>query len=135
MLHTNKTLELNLRIYYEDTDAAGVVYYANYLKFFERGRTEWLRGLSFDHTDFMTDENIAFVVAAVEIQYKKPAVLDDLICIKTSITDMKNASMTFRQSAHRGDDILSYGDVVVCCVNLDTMRPTPIPSKIREFFK
>lgn len=135
MHHQNKPLELNQRVYYEDTDAAGVVYYANYLKFFERGRTEWLRSLNYDHTEFLNNDRIVFVVRAVEIQYKKPAVLDDLICIKTSVSEIKNASITFKQSVHRGDDLLSYGDVVVCCVNADTIRPTPIPPKIRELFE
>src|SRR3546814_6175927 len=92
---------LDIRVYYEDTDAGGVMYYANYLKFFERGRTEWLRRLGVDQSRLAEKEKRIFVVKNVEIQYRKPARLDDLLAIHSKITRVGPASVNFRQAAMR----------------------------------
>ena len=97
---------LNIRVYYEDTDAGGVVYYANYLKFFERGRTEWLRRLGVDQSTLAAREHRIFVVKKVEIQYRKPAKLDDLLAIHSKITRIGPASINFEQQALRDGELL-----------------------------
>jgi acyl-CoA thioester hydrolase len=90
-----------LRVYWEDTDASGVVYHANYLKWFERARTEWLRALGYSQDKLMTEVSIAFTVASIEILYRRPARLDDEVEVFTSIAELKNVSLTFSQVLRR----------------------------------
>jgi acyl-CoA thioester hydrolase len=105
---------LDIRVYYEDTDAGGVVFYANYLKFFERGRTEWLRRLGVNQTQLADSAKLIFVVKNVEIQYRKPARLDDLLTIQSDITRLGRASIHFRQAAVRAGELLCESDIHVC---------------------
>lgn len=121
-----------VRIYYEDTDAGGVVYYANYLKFFERCRTEWLRSLGHNQTDLVATENIVFVVKSVSADYKRPAKLDDHLETGLKLTHMGRAQLQFDQWVDRlntdgSRETLVTGNVKLACVNLTTLRPAPIP--------
>jgi acyl-CoA thioester hydrolase len=121
-----------VRIYYEDTDAGGVVYYANYLKFFERCRTEWLRSLGHNQTDLVATENIVFVVKSVSADYKRPAKLDDDLETGLKLTHMGRAQLQFDQWVDRlntdgSRETLVTGNVKLACVNLTTLRPAPIP--------
>src|SRR5690606_37292887 len=111
---------LDIRVYYEDTDAGGVMYYANYLEFFERGRTEWLRRLGVNQSTLAVRENRIFVVKKLEIQYRKPARLDDLLAIHSRIARVGPASIHFCQSAQRGEELLCESDIQVCCVDART---------------
>ncbi len=86
--------KIDVRVYYEDTDAGGVVYYANYLKYIERGRTEFLRGLGFDQDALIAQENVLFVVRSIEANYLSPALFNDLIEVQTEIKSMSHASLT-----------------------------------------
>ena len=123
---------LPVRIYYEDTDAGGIVYYANYLNFFERGRTEFLREFNIQQ-DILLTENIAFVVRKVSMDCIKPARFNELISVKTTITNRKKASLTFQQEIlHEKGELLCQAETLIACVNLQKMKPTAIPAEIIE---
>lgn len=120
-----------VRIYYEDTDAAGVVYYANYLKFFERCRTEWMRWVGHDQSDLARDERIAFVVKSVTCEYLKPARLDDALTVGLEVEKLGRAQVVFRQHVRRGEEELVTGTIQIVCVNVDKMKTAPIPDFLR----
>lgn len=122
---------ISARVYYEDTDAAGVVYYANYLRFCERARTEWLRSLGFEQRDMLTAQNVAFVVRSVQADYLAPARLDNLLSVVTRITDIGRASITFAQSVLRGEELLFDSRISVACVDTVRARPIAIPAALR----
>ncbi|MGX2955581.1 tol-pal system-associated acyl-CoA thioesterase [Ursidibacter sp. B-7004-1] len=120
-----------IRIYYENTDAGGVVYHAQYLNFFERARTEFLRSLSFSQENLLRDK-IAFVVKKIEIDYKVPARLDDLLNVETTIIDIKKASILFQQKLLKDNLCLSEAKVLVACVDLNRMKPIAVPQEIYQ---
>ena len=119
-----------VRVYYEDTDAGGIVFYANYLKFFERARTEWLRSLGVQQQALLDTDNTAFVVKSVTLDYHASARLDDQLTIQTSVARLGRASVQFLQQAWRGDTLLNTAAVTVCCVDIATMRPRPLPDHV-----
>lgn len=123
---------LPIRIYYEDTDCGGVVYYANYLKYFERGRTEFLREKGFSLTDFH-DKGILFVVTGVEIEYLSPARYNDLLLVDTQLTDISRATITFKHSIKRegSEKELVKGTVVLASIGKDG-RPIGIPEELKK---
>jgi acyl-CoA thioester hydrolase len=125
--------EWSVRVYYEDTDAGGVVYYANYLKYMERARTEWLRRLGFGQQALMRESGIVFAVRQVNIDYLLPARLDDMLTVEALIDSVSKVSLTFRQRILRAPDtVLSEGSVKVVCLDRNSFRPRAIPSDIRE---
>lgn len=121
-----------VRVYYEDTDSGGVVYYANYLKFMERARTEWLRSLGFEQDQLLAQEGIIFAVRSVDVGYHLPARFNDALEVSSFVSDKGRASITFEQEVRRqgGDVVLCSGKIRVACVDIHTMRPTPIPKAI-----
>jgi acyl-CoA thioester hydrolase len=121
-----------VRVYYEDTDAGGLVYYANYLKFMERARTEWLRSVGFEQDRLLEREGIVFAVRRVELGYHRPARLNDQLEVRSAIAAKGRASLTFRQEVWRvGDElVLCGGKIKIACVELKSMRPTPIPKAL-----
>jgi len=123
---------LSIRVYIEDTDAGGIVYYANYLNFFERARTEWLRASGIEQS-ITIHANRLFVVRSCSLQFNAPACLDDQLHIVTEIDSVTGASVTFLQRAERAVDgtILVSGTVEVVCVAADTKRPKPLPKQLR----
>ena len=121
---------LPLRVYYEDTDASGVVYYANYLRFIERGRTEMLRLLGVSHRALDAGAGIAFAVRRCEIDYLAPARLDDEIEVHTAIAAVGGATIEARQSVRRGKDELARGTLRLACVGADG-RPRRVPGAVR----
>ncbi len=124
------------RVYYEDTDAGGVVYYANYLKFLERARTEWLRALGFDQRDLMRDAGILFAVRHVEIDYLLPARFDDELRIEAAVEQVSKVSLTFAQRIVREPDtVLCTASVKVVCLDQQKFRPAAIPDNIRELIE
>jgi acyl-CoA thioester hydrolase len=127
--------ELDIRVYYEDTDTGGVVYYANYLKFFERGRTEWLRRLGVDQSDMARCEHKVFVVKSLQIQYCRPARLDDLLTVRSTVTRVGPASINFDQAALCDGELLCQGAIQVCCVDQNTFRPTPFSRELRALLE
>ena len=116
-----------VRVYYEDTDAGGIVYYANYLKFFERARTEWLRSLGIHQQDLLSTEAAAFVVRSASVEYLGAARLDDQLTLRLSIEKLGRASVQFAQQAWRDDTLLASANVKVGCVDAATLRPRSIP--------
>lgn len=124
-----------VRIYYEDTDAGGVVYHANYLRFMERARTEWLRQRGFEQDQLLKDPGILMVIGHIDIRYLKPARFNDELYVKTSIQKWGKASMVFAQEIYRAGDNpepLTTSTVKVVCVSAETFKSTAIPTVIRE---
>lgn len=120
-----------IRVYYEDTDAGGVVYHARYLHFFERARTEWLRDLGFSQQNLLA-QSIAFVVKTMKIDYKTPARLDDQLTVATQVQAIKGARIIFQQRLLKADCCLCEAEVVVASVNLVKMKPISIPEPIKQ---
>ena len=121
-----------IRVYYEDTDAGGVVFYANYLKFFERARTEMLRHLGFEQDQLIEIQNLIFVVRSVKVDYLKPARFNDLIEVNSAVTEKKKTSLIFKQSILREDLLLCDAEIRIACLDAQTMKPKPIPTEILE---
>ena len=122
-----------VRVYYEDTDAAGVVYYANYLKFMERARTEWLRSLGYEQGALGDREGVLFVVRTVELEYRRAARLDDSLQVLTDVESRGRASLVFRQAIVRDADrtsLLCSGLIGIACVQAESFRPTRIPNSM-----
>ena len=119
-----------LRIYYEDTDAGGIVYYANYLKFFERARTEWLRQVGINQVDMALQYQAMFVVKSTSVDYHLPAQLDDELQITTVVEKLGRASLVFVQEARRNDQLLVTGKIKVGCVDTQSVRPCAIPGNV-----
>ncbi|MES9856387.1 MAG: tol-pal system-associated acyl-CoA thioesterase [Sedimenticola sp.] len=122
-----------VRVYYEDTDSGGVVYYANYLKFMERARTEWLRGLGFEQDELLEKEGILFAVCKVAVDYLRPARFNDELLISAKISKQGRASLTFQQEITRTDgQLLCRGEVQVASLDAVRFRPVSLPSTILE---
>jgi len=122
------------RVYYEDTDAGGVVYYANYLRFAERGRTEFLRAGGYDHKQVREEHGAVLVVRHLEVDYRAPARLDDLLDIETQVVDCKNSSLTMRQVISRAAAVLVEMKVVIVAVGIDSGRAVRLPPQLRQIF-
>jgi len=124
------TFTVPVRVYWEDTDAAGIVFYANYLKFFERARTEWLRGFGFGQEELRRD-GVAFVVSETTLRYLKPARLDDVVDVSVEVVHLGQASLHLAQQARRAGELLAEATIRIGCVELGTFRPCRIPNDIR----
>ena len=115
------------RIYWEDTDAGGVVYYANYLKFMERCRTDWLRDLGIDQLQLRAERQLQFAVVSVAVDFLRPAVLNDEILVTAELTRLSGATITFKQTIMRGDAQLIDASTRVACLDSGSLKPRPIP--------
>ncbi|OCF96398.1 tol-pal system-associated acyl-CoA thioesterase [Gilliamella sp. wkB308] len=129
-----KEFNWNARVYYEDTDAGGVVYHARYLAFYERARTELLRQLGISQHKLL-QESIAFVVKKMDISYHFPARLDDLLTINSKVDQIRKASIIFKQTIiNENNQVISSADVVIACVDITKMKPCGLPkSLVLEF--
>lgn len=121
-----------VRVFYEDTDAGGVVYYANYLRFFERCRSEWFRSLGFALSELAHREGVLFMVASAQVDYLRPARLDDLLHIDARISQRAASYVVFEQQARRGTTILSRASVKVACIDAHSLRPRRLPPAVVE---
>ncbi len=119
-----------IRIYYEDTDAGGVVFYANYLKFFERARTEMLRDLGFEQDDLRANEGLIFVVRSVHVEYLKPARFNEQLQVSATVIHSKKTSLIFEQLITRQHELLCSGEIRIACLDAQSMKPKAIPSVI-----
>jgi len=128
-----KAHQFSLRVYYEDTDAGNVVYYANYLKFAERARTEMLRDLGYNHAKLKEQEGTLFVVRSCNVEYKAPARLDDELTMQTEVVSVGNTSMEMQQNVLKGGNVIAEMQVQLVCVNA-TGRPVRIPEEVRALF-
>ena len=127
-----KELSWPVRVYYEDTDAGGVVFYANYLAYMERARTEWLRALGYSNSALAADSGVVFAVRRVEVDYLAPARLDDELEATASVEDSSRTSLTFRQQVRRGEQVLCSGTVKIVCLDSERFRPTGIPKSLLD---
>ena len=122
----------SIRVYYEDTDAAGIVYYANYLRFFERARTEWLRALGVSQQRLAAEEGLQFVVVQADASFIKPARLDDALVATAAIAERARSFLTFVQELLRGDELLARAQVKVACVDRSSLAPRRLPAWLIE---
>lgn len=130
-----KPFEWPVRVYYEDTDAQGVVYYANYFRFMERARTEWLRALGVDQVGLLQDERRIFVVTQTSAEFLVPARFNDKIVVTAKLAGLSRATFDIEQNIYRGSlegELLLRGGVKAACLNADTLRPTRVPASIFE---
>lgn len=126
------THRFDLRVYYEDTDLAGIVYYANYLKFIERGRSEWVRDNGVDQTALRDTKGLVFAVRHLSADYFKPAKFDDILVVETTLKGLKGARIELTQCVSRGEDQLFSCDITLVCMTLGG-RPARIPADICQF--
>ena len=119
-----------VRVYYEDTDAGGVVYYANYLAYMERARSEWLRSLGFDNQTLADQLGVVFAVRRACVDYLQPARLDELLDVSLILKKRGRASLLFEQQVRRGDVLLCQGEILLACVDVNSFKATAIPQKI-----
>ncbi|MEE9159058.1 MAG: tol-pal system-associated acyl-CoA thioesterase [Gammaproteobacteria bacterium] len=125
-----------VRVYYEDTDAGGVVYYANYLKFMERARSEWLRKLGFEQDQLLRKEGLVFAVRKVSLEYLKPARFNDLLSVSVKIVEQGAASIDFDQGiSGQAGNMLCQGRIKIVCVDAISLRPRPLPGVILSELK
>ncbi|MBY0498616.1 MAG: tol-pal system-associated acyl-CoA thioesterase [Nitrosomonas sp.] len=123
---------LPLRVYYQDTDAGGVVYHSTYLNFMERARYEWLRELGFNANALITDSNVLFMIRSIDIDYLKPAVLDDLLNITVSVLEVGRCRITLFQEVLCSHIKLVNATIHVVCVGAEKLKPVSIPASLRE---
>ncbi len=119
-----------VRVYYEDTDAGGVVYYANYLRFFERARSEWLRSLGYDQRELAQRHRVVFVVRSVAVEYLRPSVFDDSLQITVEPVKVGAGSIELAQRALRDEEVLATANVRVVCVDTGNFRPVRMPQHL-----
>jgi len=124
-----------VRVYYENTDAGGVVYHAEYLKFYERARTEWLRALGFEQPELRARDGLIFVVRGMQIEYRQPARFNELLEVRSRLCDLGRSRFVFEQSLVRGAVLLNRATVEVVCVAESGFRPTALPARIRQQFE
>ncbi len=124
------TFKYSLRVYFEDTDAGGIVYYGNYLKFMERARSEWFIQQSIGMKSLMNDHQLVFVVSRTELNYLRSAKLEDILEISTELTELRRVSAVFKQSVIRNGEVICEGITKVGCVNTETLKPCAIPPAV-----
>ena len=124
-----------LRVYWEDTDAGGVVYHAQYLAFLERARSEWLRALGFAQDRLRSEHDLVFGVRAMQLDFRAPARLDDLLDATASLRECRNASLVFAQDVRRDDRLLLSAQVRIAVLAASTFRPRPLPDALQDQFK
>ncbi len=128
----NKIFSLPVRVYFQDTDAGGVVYHASYVNFMERSRTEWLRTFGYSNAGLMKELGVVFVVRSLKLDYLKPALLDDLVTVTSQIKEIGRSRVTLLQSVLRGEELLTEGEVHLVCVDVQTFKPVSVPDVLRK---
>lgn len=128
---TAATFTWPVRVYWEDTDAGGVVYYANYLKFMERARSEWLRALGFDQTRLRDEQGLVFVVRKATIDYLRPARFDELLAVSARLIQWGRASLVMSQTIER-DEVLATAEITLACVSAQNFKPVRIPEEMMQ---
>ena len=134
-MSNSKIFSLPMRVYFQDTDAGGVVYHANYLNFMERARTEWLRTQGYSNAGLMKEFGSVFVVRSLKLDFLKPALLDDLLEVTAQIKDVGRSRIVLAQTVRRGEEVLTEAEVHLVCVSLESFRPVSVPEVLREQWK
>jgi acyl-CoA thioester hydrolase len=127
-----KVFALPVRVYFQDTDAGGVVYHASYVNFMERARTEWLRTHGYSNAGLMKEFGVVFVVRSLKLDYLKPALLDDLLEVTAQIKEIGRSRLNLLQSVLRGDELLTEAEVHLVCVSLEGFKPVSVPEVLRK---
>ena len=127
--------EWGVRVYFEDTDSGGVVYHANYLKFMERARTEWIRNFGLNQTKLKKEDKVMFVVRKIDIQYKIPARFNDELIVQTNCIRTTNYSLMLKQNILRGKEIITEGKVEIVCISADFFKPVRIPKIAKQLME
>ncbi|MDP2693350.1 MAG: tol-pal system-associated acyl-CoA thioesterase [Gallionella sp.] len=130
-----KVFALPVRVYFQDTDAGGVVYHASYVNFMERARTEWLRTHGYSNAGLMKEFGVVFVVRSLKLDYLKPALLDDLLDVTAQIKEIGRSRLNLLQSVLRGDELLTEAEVHLVCVSLQGFKPVSVPEVLRKRLK
>lgn len=130
-----KIFSLPMRVYFQDTDAGGVVYHANYLNFMERARTEWLRTHGYSNAGLMKEFGVVFVVRTIKLDYIKPALLDDMLDVTAQIKDMGRSRLNLMQSVGRGNEVLAEAEVHLVCVSVESFKPVSMPEILSKQLK
>jgi len=130
VIGTSPDFRWPVRVYWEDTDAGGIVFYANYLKYFERARTEWLRSLGHAQEAMRAEAGIMFIVTDTSVRYRRPARLDDVLDVTVQVQHAGRAQLTVVQQAWRGTELIAEGSIRIGCVDAGTYRPQRIPFSI-----
>ena len=130
-----KIFTLPVRVYFQDTDAGGVVYHASYLNFMERVRTEWMRSFGFSNAGLMKELGVVFVVRSLKLDYLKPALLDDLLTVGVQLKEIGRSRVTLYQSMMRGEEVLAEAEIHLVSISLDTFKPISVPNVLREQWK
>lgn len=125
--------QLPIKLYFEDTDTMGIIYHANYIKYFERARTDWFRAAGFQPM-VMADMGVGFVIRKADIEWLSPLMMDDVIVATAQVKKMGNASVTLEQTIIREDVIVCCAQIVVVCVGTQSKKPIPIPEEIKAVF-
>jgi acyl-CoA thioester hydrolase len=131
----HKVFSLPVRVYFQDTDAGGVVYHASYVNFMERSRTEWLRTFGYSNAGLMKELGVVFVVRSLKLDYLRPALLDDQVAVTSQIKDIGRSRLNIHQTVMRGDEVLVEGEVHLVCVNVETFKPVSVPDVLRNQWK
>lgn len=131
----HKVFLLPTRVYYQDTDAGGVVYHANYVNFMERARTEWLRTFGYSNAGLMMELGVMFVVRKLELNYLRPALLDDMLSVTALLKEVGRSRITLEQKVLRGDEVLAEGEVHLVCVGAESFKPVSVPEVLRRQWK
>jgi acyl-CoA thioester hydrolase len=127
-----KVYSLPVRVYFQDTDAGGVVYHSNYLNFMERARTEWLRAHGYSNAGLMKEFGMVFVVRSIKLDYLKPALLDDCLEVTAHINEIGRSRVSLIQSIMRGAEVLTEAEVHLVCVSLASFKPSSVPEVLRK---
>jgi acyl-CoA thioester hydrolase len=126
---------LPVRVYFQDTDAGGVVYHASYVNFMERARTEWLRSFGYSNAGLMKELGVVFVVRSLKLDYLRPALLDDMLSVTAQIREVGRSRISLAQSVLRDDEVLTEAEVHLVCVSMATFKPVSVPEVLREQWK
>ncbi|MDD5300658.1 MAG: tol-pal system-associated acyl-CoA thioesterase [Gallionella sp.] len=130
-----RIFSLPVRVYFQDTDAGGVVYHASYVNFMERARTEWLRTYGYSNAGLMKEFGSVFVVRSLKLDYFKPALLDDLLEVTAQVKDIGRSRISLLQSVRRGDEVLTEAEVHLVCIALESFKPIRVPDVLRVQWK
>jgi acyl-CoA thioester hydrolase len=132
MNNSSKVFALPVRVYFQDTDAGGVVYHASYVNFLERSRTEWLREHGHSNAGLMKELGVVFVVRSLKLDYLRPALLDDLLTVSTQLKEIGRSRVALHQQVLRGEEQLVQAEVHLVCVAVDSFKPVSVPQALRE---
>ena len=132
MNEKNLLFSLPVRVYFQDTDAGGVVYHASYLNFFERARTEWMRTHGYSNAGLMKEFGVVFVVRSLKLDYLKPALLDDMLSVTAQLKEVGRSRVALLQSVMRGEEILLQAEIHLVCVSKDSFKPVSVPEILQQ---